>query len=168
LDPGDVVLPRRVRALGGAVYDADPEWRAAIESGLRGAVTVRVADLVSVPAALVTPADKRAAASSCGAGAADMESAAVAAAAARAGARFAALRVIVDAVDDSLPADAERWVDESGEPRLGRVVAAAFQPAQWRELWVLTHRYRAARRTLERVAALAVENGLWAPSSALG
>ena len=65
--------------------------------------------------------------------------------------------------DDFLPADAERWVDERGERRLGRAIAAAFQPAQWRELWTLAHRYRAARHTLEALAELAAEHDFWAP-----
>jgi adenosylhomocysteine nucleosidase len=164
LAPGDVVLPRRVCALHGETFVADPDWHAAIEQGLRGAIGVRVADVVSVATPLATPDDKRAAAAACGAGAADMESAAIAAAAARAGARFAALRVIVDTADDFLPADALGWVDERGERRLGRAVAAAFQPAQWRGLWILADRYRAARRTLERIAALAAEHGFWAAS----
>jgi adenosylhomocysteine nucleosidase len=168
LAPGDIVLPRRVRSLEGATFAADPEWHAAIEAGLRGALTVRVADVVTVSTALTTPADKRAAASACGAAAADMESAAIAAAAARAGARFAALRVVVDTADDFLPADVERWVDERGERRFGRALAAAFQPAQWRELWILAHRYSAARRTLERVAELAAKNDFWAPRAPAG
>jgi adenosylhomocysteine nucleosidase len=163
LASGDVVLPRIVSTLHGEAFRADSEWHAAIEAGLRGVATVRVTDVVSVPRALTTPADKAAAAAACGAGAADMESAAIAAAAARAGARFAAVRVIVDTANDFLPADAEHWVDERGEQRLSRAFAAAFQPAQWRELWILAHRFRAARRTLERVAELATKNDFWAP-----
>jgi adenosylhomocysteine nucleosidase len=168
LAPGDVVLPRRVRSVRGDTFAADPEWHGAIHAALGGAFTVRVPDLVSVPEPLTTPADKRAAASASGAGAADMESAAIAAAAARAGARFAALRVIVDTADDFLPADAERWVDERGERRFGRALAAAFQPAQWRELWILASRYRAARETLERVARLAAAHEFWAPRPLAG
>jgi adenosylhomocysteine nucleosidase len=162
LAPGDVVLPRRVRSANGETFAADPEWHAAIESGLSGSLTIRIADVVSVPAALTKPAEKRAAAAASGAAAADMESAAIAAAAARAGARFAALRVIVDTADDFLPEDAERWIDERGERRFGPALAAAFQPAQWRGLWILGHRYRAARRTLERLAALAAKHDFWA------
>ncbi len=55
-----------------------------------------------------------------------MESAAIAAVAARAGARFVALRVVVDAAADELPADVERWIDERGERRIG---AGAFRRA---------------------------------------
>jgi len=153
LAPGAVLLPRRVRSAT-AAFAADPFWHAALADAVRTAgLTPSFDDLLSVPAALTTPSEKSAAAAS-GAVAADMESAAIAAVAARAGARFLALRVIVDAAGDSLPADVERWVDARGERRLGAALAAALRPAQWRELWILAQRYRAARRTLERLAPL--------------
>jgi adenosylhomocysteine nucleosidase len=110
-------------------------------------------DLLSVPSALTTVAEKAKAAAG-GAAAADMESAAIAAAAARAGARFAALRVVVDAAGDELPADVERWIDERGERRIGAAFAAALRPAQWRGLLILAQRYRVARRMLARVAPI--------------
>jgi len=156
LAPGAVLLPRRVRSAA-AAFEVDPDWHTALANALRGAgLAPSFDDLLSVPAALTTPAEKSAAAAS-GAAAADMESAAIAAAAQRAGARFVALRVIVDAAGDSLPADVERWVDERGERRLGAALAAALRPAQWRELWILAQRYRAARRTLERLAPLVAD-----------
>ena len=83
-----------------------------------------------------------------------MESAAIAAVAARAGARFVALRVVVDAAGDELPADIERWIDERGERRIGAALSAALNPKQWRGLWMLAQRYRAARRTLVRLAPI--------------
>src|SRR5262249_25389759 len=89
-----------------------------------------------------------------GAGAADMESAAIAAVAARAGARFVALRVVVDGAGDELPADIERWVDERGERRIVAALSAALHPTHWRSLWMLAHRYRAARHTLARLAPI--------------
>ncbi len=152
LAPGAIVLPRRVRAGNGDSFDADAAWHAALVRALRADLAPRFEDLVSVTTALTTPEQKKAAGAS-GAIAVDMESAAIAAVAARARAPFVALRVIVDAVDDSLPGDAERWIDERGERRLLPVLAAAFQPAQWRDLWTLGQRYRAARRTFDRLAA---------------
>ena len=110
-------------------------------------------DLLTVPSALITAAEKAKAAAG-GAAAADMESVAIAAAAARAGARFVALRVVVDSAGDELPADVERWIDERGERRIGAAVAAALRPAQWRGLWILAQRYRVARRTLARLAPI--------------
>ena len=112
-------------------------------------------DLLGVPSAITTVAEKSKAAAG-GSAAADMESAAIAAVAARAGARFVALRVVVDAAGDELPADIERWVDERGDQRIGAALSAALHPAQWRGLWMLAQRYRAARRTLARLAPIVV------------
>ena len=157
LEPGDVVLPRRVLTTTGAAFNADDEWHAALAANLRAAgMRPNLDDLLSVPAALTTPAEKSAAAAG-GAAAVDMESAAIAGVAARAGARFVALRVVVDAAGDELPADLERWIDERGERRIGAALSAALRPAQWRSLWILAQRYRAARRTLERLGPIVVD-----------
>jgi nucleoside phosphorylase len=154
LDPGAVLLPRRVLSAAGACFDVDPEWHAELaaavrDSGLKPALD----DLLSVPSAITTVKDKAAAAAK-GAAAADMESAAIAAVAARAGARFVALRVVVDAAGDELPTDVERWIDERGERRMSAALSAALHPAQWRCLWTLAQRYRTARRTLARLAPI--------------
>jgi adenosylhomocysteine nucleosidase len=165
LAPGSVVLPRRVRGEGGQVFFADREWHAALARGLLGVLEPCFDDLVTVPAALTTAAAKAASAAD-GAAAADMESAAIAQVAARAGARFVALRVVVDGARDALPRNAERWIDERGERRLAPTLAAAFKPVEWRELWILGQRYRSARRTLERLAPFVVARGFFARSSA--
>jgi adenosylhomocysteine nucleosidase len=157
LAPGSVVLPRRVRTPDGRSFETDAAWHAALERTLRRDHAPCTEDLVTVPAALSTAPEKQAASSN-GAVAADMESAAIAAVAARARAPFVALRVIVDAARDALPADAERWIDERGERRLAPAFAAAFQPAQWGVLWILARRYRAALRTLDSLAAVVAAN----------
>jgi adenosylhomocysteine nucleosidase len=162
LAPGTVLLPRHVRAAAGGAFEADPEWHAALERALREELAPRLEDVVTVAAALTTRAGKAAAGAN-GAIAADMESAAVAGVAARAGAPFVALRVIVDTADDELPGDAERWIDERGARRLAPALAAAFQPGQWRDLWILAQRYRAARRSLDRVARLVAAGGFSLP-----
>jgi adenosylhomocysteine nucleosidase len=149
-----VLLPRRVRSVGGGWFGADPKWHAQLATALHDAgFAPALDDLLSVPAAITTVAEKAKAAAD-GAAAADMESAAIAAAAARAGARFVALRVVVDAAGDELPADIERWIDERGERRIGAALSAALNPKQWRSLWMLAHRYRAARRTLAQLAPI--------------
>ena len=154
LDPGAVLLPRRVRSAAGASFDADSEWHAALVAAVRDAgFEPAVDDLLSVPSAITTVADKMKAAAN-GAAAADMESAAIAAVAVRAGARFVALRVVVDSAGDELPADVERWIDERGERRIGAALSAALKPKQWRGLWMLAQRYRAARHTLVRLAPI--------------
>jgi adenosylhomocysteine nucleosidase len=154
LAPGAVLLPRRVRSIAGTSFDADPEWHAALAGAVRDlGFAPAFDDLLSVPSALTTAAEKAQLAAG-GAAAADMESAAIAAVAARAGARFVALRVVVDAAGDELPADVERWIDERGERRISAALAAALHPAQWRGLWILAQRYRVARRALVRLAPI--------------
>jgi adenosylhomocysteine nucleosidase len=154
LEPGAVLLPRRVRSAAGTSFDVDPKWHAELAAAVRGVGLAPVLDdLLSVPSAITSVAEKIKAAAK-GAAAADMESAAIAAVAARAGARFAALRVVVDAAGDELPADIEHWIDERGERRLGAALSAVLNPAQWRGLWTLAQRYRAARRTLARLAPI--------------
>jgi adenosylhomocysteine nucleosidase len=158
LDPtlaaGTVVLPPRVRLSSGESFAADESWRNDVAAALRPKFVLSEGDLVTVPHMLSTPESKRAAASSTGAVAADMESAAIAAVAARAGARFVAVRVIVDEAADSLPAGAADWIDERGDRRLTAAFGAALQPSQWRALWRLAQRYRVARGTLDRLAAV--------------
>jgi len=154
LEPGAVLLPRRVRAAAGPSFDVDSEWHAALAAAVRNLGLVpALDDLLSVPSAITSVAAKAEAAAD-GAAAADMESAAIAAVAARAGARFVALRVVVDAAGDELPADVEHWIDARGERRIGAALAAALNPMQWRGLWVLAQRYRAARHTLARLAPI--------------
>jgi nucleoside phosphorylase len=166
LDPGAVLLPRRVRSVTGASFDADPEWHAELAAALRDlGLAPALDDLLSVPTAITTVAEKAKAAAG-GAAAADMESAAIAAVAARAGARFVALRVVVDAAGDELPADIERWIDERGERRIGAALSAALHPAQWRGLWTLAQRYRTARRTLARLAPIVAGARVGSPASA--
>jgi hypothetical protein len=119
---------------------------------LRAEVGIDAGDLLTSPVALESPTEKRAAADATHAVAVDMESAAIAAVAARAGVPFVALRVVVDAVDDSLPAHAEQWIDERGNSRLAPALRAAASPRQWRALLTLANRYRAASRVLDKVA----------------
>ena len=166
LAPGAVLVPRRVRSSAGGSFEADSEWHAAVVTAVRDAgLEPLFDDLLSVPSALTRAADKAEAAAG-GAAAADMESAAIAAVAARAGARFVALRVVVDAAGDELPDDVERWIDERGERRIGAALGAALRPARWRGLWILAQRYRVARRTLARLAPIVsgLELGPGAPA----
>jgi len=152
LAPGAIVVPSTILEVGGAAWAVEVEWRAALIAALGAAQVAAQGPLLTVAAALETPAAKRAAAAASGAVAADMESAAIAAAAADAGVPFVAVRVVVDTLGDSLPPRAERWVDAHGDRRLAPVVGAAFHPLQWPSLWLLASRYRAARRSLELAA----------------
>jgi hypothetical protein len=81
---------------------------------------------------------------------------------------FVAVRVIIDACDDSLPAGAESWIDAEGNRRMTTAVRASLDPRQWRALLTLAKRYRVARGVLDRLAlALAGPRLLGAGGSAL-
>ena len=82
-----MLLPRRIRSIAGASFEADSEWHAVLTGAVRDiGLAPELDDLLTVSSALTTAAEKAKAAAG-GAAAADMESAAIAAAAARAGAR---------------------------------------------------------------------------------
>jgi nucleoside phosphorylase len=164
--PGTVLVPRRVGALGVAPLAVDAAWHERF-AALGHEFRIDNGDLLTVPAALESPAAKRAAGAATGAVAVDMESAAVAAAAARAGVPFAALRVVVDALDDALPSGAEHWIDERGRRRLAPALLAAVSVSQWRPLVTLARRYRVAMRVLDRLAAALVERRVLAADGAL-
>jgi adenosylhomocysteine nucleosidase len=164
--PGTVVLPRRVVAQDAEPLPVDAGWHARL-AALQD-VTLDCGDLLTVPAALESPAAKHAAAAASGAVAVDMESAAIGSAAARAHVPFVAVRVVIDGCDDALPAGAERWIDESGNRRMTPAMRASLDPRQWRALLTLTKRYRVASRVLDRLArALAAPSLLGAPRAEL-
>jgi nucleoside phosphorylase len=149
--PGTVLAPRRVVAEAGAPLAVSAPWHARV-TALADEFRFANGDLLTVEAALESPAAKRAASRASGAVGVDMESAAIAAAAAKAGVPFVALRVVVDALDDALPRGAERWIDERGNRRLLPAVRALLSPSQWRPLITLSRRFGIARRVLERLA----------------
>ena len=122
-------------------------------------LAARVGDLLTVPTALESPAAKRAAAAATDAVAVDMESAAIAAVAARARVPFVALRVVVDGLDDALPAGAERWIDERGSGACRPALRAAVEPAAMARAAdvgeALSRRERRARSARARVGGAA-------------
>ena len=151
LAPGTVAAPRRVLSQGAEPLPVDANWHARL-AALADEFTLEHGDLLTAPAALESPAAKRAAAATTGAVAVDMESAAIGAVAARARVPFVALRVVVDGVADSLPRGAEQWIDELGNRRLAPTLRAVVSLRQWRPLLTLAKRYRIASGVLDRLA----------------
>jgi len=147
VEPGTVVLPRRVVMQRGATFAVSAAWHERL-AVLGEEFTVSFGDLLTVPAALGSRAAKAAAATALGAVAVDMESAAIAAVAARARVPFVVLRVVVDAQRDELPAAAESWIDERGNTRTAAVLGEIVRPSDWLSLWRLAQRYRKASGVL--------------------
>jgi adenosylhomocysteine nucleosidase len=97
-----------------------------------------------------------------------MESAGIANAAARARVPFVVLRVVIDGVDDALPAGAQHWLDEQGRTRASAVLRAVVDARQWRALANMGARYRVASGVLDRLArALAAPRMLGTGAAAL-
>ena len=165
--PGTVVLAKRVVAEGEAPLSVDAGWHSRL-AALADELAVDGGDLLSVSEPLESPAAKRAAAASSDAVAVDMESAGIAAAAARARVPFVVMRVVIDGVDDALPAGAQHWLDEHGRTRASAVLRAVVDARQWRALANMGARYRVASGVLDRLArALAAPRMLGAGGAAL-
>jgi nucleoside phosphorylase len=165
--PGTVVLATRVLAAGEAPLHVDAGWHARL-AALAGDLVVDGGDILTVGEPLESPAAKRAAAARSNAVAVDMESAGVAIAAARARVPFVVLRVVIDGVDDALPAGAQHWLDEQGRTRASAVLRAVVDARQWRALANMGARYRVASGAMDRLArALAAPRMLGAAGAAL-
>ncbi len=168
LRPGSVVLPRRVLGPDGVDFETDAVWRSRIAEALGAGFRLSEGPLLADGELLPSPVDKAAAASRTGAVAVDMESAGVGAAAAAARVPFVVIRAVADAAEDALPAGVEEWIDERGNQRLARVVAAAVEPGRWPGLLRLALRYARARRTLDELARALAPQGFLFDEGAVG
>lgn len=159
LEPGTVVIPKRIILATGDTLETDSAWRHRIAAALGPGLASDQGALLSVDAPLDTPARKAAAAETTGAVAVDMESGAIAAVAAAAGLPTVAVRVVADGAADSLPPGVERWIDDSGRRRAAPIASAALRPSQWSVLARLARRHRVAQRALTRVARQLTSTG---------
>jgi nucleoside phosphorylase len=165
LRAGDVVVADAVLDTGERTRraaDSDPiaGWSA------RRGVRVHTGAVLS-SAAVLASADEKAVAAKDGALIVDMESGPLAAAAAARGIRFAAVRVVVDAADETVPLS-PHVVDEQGELLVGRVAAhLAVRPWLWRTTARLARQSRVAEKRLRvLLATLLGEGGMAAVAGA--
>ncbi|HLF12120.1 MAG TPA: hypothetical protein VJA26_12975 [Gammaproteobacteria bacterium] len=165
LAPGTVVLPKQLLVRGGGSFRSDPAWHAKLAAMLGAQFVLDDRSLFGATHVLATPHLKAQAALATGAVAVDMESAAIAEVAESAGARFVAVRVIVDAHSDLLPPGAERWIDASGNRRMAAAIDAALTPTHWPALWTLGQRYRIARRVLRQLADRLLPSEFFLPAT---
>jgi len=100
---------------------------------------LHVGRLLSVDGLIRTPDEKRKLAERYGSVACDMETMAVATACRREKVRFLSVRVITDTVDDRLPVEVERLVDQKSiAGKLGAATGAVFKrPACVKDMWHL-------------------------------
>jgi len=154
LDPelaaGNIILPGELISDDGSRFVTCKAWRERVSASLGGAC-VSVGTLLTSARPIATPLDKAAAFRDTGAGAVDMESAAVAEVAAAHELPFIAVRVIVDTAADALPPSVLA-ASRDGRVRVGRLIAGlAAAPGEIAALIRLARRYRTAMRCLRLV-----------------
>lgn len=157
LDPrlpaGQIFLADEITAPDGSLLVSDAAWREDLRASLLGHAAVACGRLVSSVAVVASVAAKAELYRATGAGAVDMESAAIAGVARRRAVPFLAVRVIIDRAGDALPGAVVAATDEAGRlaawPLLGQLLS---HPGQVAALARLAHGYRAASRSLATVA----------------
>jgi adenosylhomocysteine nucleosidase len=142
LAPGSCLVGRDIVTQSGERFEADRVWAQRLSVRLGGAPIV---DLAGIDGPVVDPASKRALHVETGAVAADMESHVAARLAAAHNLPFAALRVVADPAERSLPHAALVGMRPDGGVALGAVFASlARNPRQIRSLMMTALDARAA------------------------
>lgn len=157
LDPalvaGDILLPAEVMTPERVVLGTDRGWRERLGAAITTLAPVRSGRLVTTRQAVGSVREKSELFSSLGASAVDMESAPIAEAAQQRGLPFICVRVIVDSASDALPRAVTVAADREGHLHIWRLIGAlARAPQELGPLLRLAQRYRAANRSLARIA----------------
>ena len=159
LSPGSLILPKTVVAPDQSVYQVDLKWHQVLCRLLNEQIPVCVGPLVESSFVVRSPGDKTALFHQTGAIGVDMESAAVASVAHERDAPFIAVRAVADPVGTAIPLSTMAAVDAFGRMDYFRLMQElAKRPAEIFGLVRMGRDYRAALRTLERVARLTGEN----------
>ncbi|MGE3933159.1 MAG: hypothetical protein AB7F67_07900 [Rhodospirillaceae bacterium] len=150
LRPGTIVVATAVVTATGR-FETDTAWAERMRTAAAGIAPVRGGIIYGSETILAGPSAKRSLHERYNAVAADMESHAVAAAAA--GLPFLAVRVVLDAADQAIPAAAAAGMAPDGGTRPGAVIAALLQRPQ--DLPALIALGRANAKAMRVLAALA-------------
>ena len=164
LRSGTLICPVRIFDDQGCDYTADIPWRTRLVQRLTaaGLSAPAIGPLLSVAQPLLTASAKTAAGGLHAVAAVDMESAAVAAVAQARGLPFLALRVIVDELDDTIPATLHACIDAWGSPRPLKLIASLSRhPSLLTALPGLYSRMTRATRALRAVAQAATPTLGW-------
>jgi adenosylhomocysteine nucleosidase len=155
LRPGTVVLPDTVIGGDGSSHEVDLAWRDRLLERVRGRVVTSTSPLYHATSVITTADEKRAVYERIGAGAADMESAAVARVASANHIPWIAVRVVVDAAGQDLPVEILTATGDNGRLRVGSIVGLILRPRFWRPLIALGRAGAVASRSMRRLWAAA-------------
>ena len=159
LDPqvsvGSLVLPDQIIDQQQRVFPVDSSWRDQYHASLGAVASVSRGALLQVDEIITAVAGKRQLFARCQAVAIDMESAAIAAVAQEQGARFIAVRGIVDAADSVVPEWLSQSLSAAGEIRPWALMSRLCRrPLRVFELIQLARAFSAAKSTLQKAAKL--------------
>jgi len=158
LAAGAAVLASEVIASDGERFACDPAWRRSLGAALGGRACE--APLAGADRPVAEPAAKRALAVQSGAVVVDTESHHVARVAVESGLRFAALRIVIDGVDDRVPQTALSAYGADGRVRFRALVSGLVaRPLDLPALLRLGRRSRLALARLSGVGRLGVRLG---------
>lgn len=164
LCPGDLVCPAvvlRDDGRAGQSFAAAPAQSAVCAALAAAGVQVHGGPLLTVDAPLRTPEGKRAAERRTGAVAVDMEAAGLAEAACEIGIPWLAIKTVVDAAGEPLPAFLTGCTTPGGDLRWRGLLGSLASGERRRTLWRLGRASRRAARGLLR--ALDVSVAAWSP-----
>jgi adenosylhomocysteine nucleosidase len=151
IGPGTVVLPEAVIGTDGSQLGVDLEWRGRLLTKIGDRLDVSTSELLEVARPISTAEEKLELHRRTGAGAVDMESAAISSVSMLAGVPFLAIRVVVDAATTPIPRDALGMFDEGGRLKRGSLFRFVLRPLDWPGLILLVRSNAAAGRSMRRL-----------------
>ena len=155
LRPGTVILPDTVLGGEGQRWEVDLEWRNRLLERAGDRVVTSTVPLYHSASVILTANDKRTIHDRFGAGGVDMESAAVARVALANDIPWIAVRVVIDAADQDLPAAILAAIGDDGRLPVVSIIGFLLRPRYWRPLIALGFAGAAAGRSMRRLWAVA-------------
>jgi adenosylhomocysteine nucleosidase len=158
--PGRLILPNQIIDQEQRIFTVDSLWRDQLQSSMGFTVGVSQGAILQVDQLVTSVTHKRQLFSRYGATAIDMESAAIAAVARQEGARFIAVRSIVDTAETAIPHWLLKSLSTTGEIRhWGLAGRLCGRPSGVRDLIQLARAFAVAKSAL-RIAAKFISHTL--------
>lgn len=165
LEPGSLLLPKRVNQLNGRIFDTHPDWHSRLHKVLSATMQVHTGDLLGVDQVIREVDRKRVLYTRSQAIAADMESGKLAGLAKSADVPFLVLRTVFDAASDEIPPAAIAGVSQSGDLNIIALSSALLKhPRNLHATFTILRRFRSAAHTLRQALAVG-ENALLDPGA---
>jgi len=153
LEPGDLLLPEIILAEEGQLFHTHEIWRKRLTEQLTDTLKWHKDMLVESSRMVSGHEDKQSLASTSGAIAVDMESAAIGRVASQAGIPFMVIRAVADTVDEKLPSCISEAMSDRGQIQMRRLFPSLIlQPVLWPKLIRLGRHFHAATRILKFVS----------------